>query len=152
MSDAYIMPDGGPDKKQLQEVLVPSASTVTLNTALITLAFCITIVPRNLYIDYKIHVSFVFLEITTVLEHSGHLIHFSVSLKMKHLPALNRLLSAPYREAQRPASPHQCSAHGIPCTRELPSPLRLQIQILCTFTNLIPNLPLIESQNSRWIS
>lgn len=100
MSDAYIMPDGGPDKKQLQEVLVPSASTVTLNTALITLAFCVTIVARSLYVDYKIHVSFVFLEITTVLEHSGHLIHFSVSLKMKHLPALNRLLSVPYREAQ----------------------------------------------------
>lgn len=100
MSDTHIMPNGGPDKKQLQEVLVPSASTVTLNTALITLAFCVTIVVRSLYVDYKIRVSFVFLEITTVLEHRGHLIHFSVSIRMKQLPALNRLLSAPYREAK----------------------------------------------------
>lgn len=46
------------------------------------------------------------------------------------------------------ASPPRCSVHGVPCTWELPNPLRLQIQILSTLTSLISNLPLVESRNT----
>lgn len=89
----------------------------------------------NLYADYKIHVFFVFLEITTVLNHSRHMIYFYVSNKIKHLLPSNGLTTFCSLQKSH-ASSSQCFVHGIPCTWKLPYPLSLQIQILNTLINL----------------